>query len=477
KKYDKKQEYIIMIFENYRSLIKYISMVLFILLVFSINFVCYAQTDIKTRLDTLVKNSSISNTALVSVSIREAETGKLVYQRYGDYFLHTASALKVFTTPLSLVYLGKDYSLSTVVYKDKSNSNIYVKLSADPLLSYNDLKNLCIKIKENGVSSINGSLIINDDIIDDIPWGVGWMWDDENNYLMPKYSAYNLDHNVIKVNVSPGKYNSPPDVSIDPYYPVKIVNNAISSNLNSIIIERKPWLDPENIYISGKISKSISKNIPAGIPKNYFIYRFKEALKQSNINFNGNIISGKIPHDAEKIAAVNHSLLDIVSYTNQKSDNLAAETLLKLVGNKFSKTTGTTKNGLIALKSYYASIGASADKQEIVDGSGASHNDLVQANWMTLALSKLYKTSYFSTFQQTLAQPYKQGTIQYRFKNLQNRLWAKTGTLAGISSITGYLKANSGKYYTFAILIQNYKGSSAPAKNLENSIINEISKL
>lgn len=430
-----------------------------------------AQTTMKSKIDDIIKTNPLSNTSLIAVSVRDVSTGKLIYQRYGNYLLHTASTLKAFSTPLALEYLGKSNYLSTGVYKSGTGGDIYLKLSGDPVLTYKDLLKLMNDAKANGLSSINGDIIIDDSATDNIPWGTGWMWDDENNQLMPKYSSYNLDHNVITVTVSPQGSNQPPKVSLSPYYPVKIINNALTTKVHSIKIERCSWKDPEAIYVSGTINQTVRKKIPVGIPSHYFISRFKESMSASGISFKGHIKTGLLPLNSLLIADIKHNVFDIASYTNRKSDNLAAETLLKLAGANYTGKEGSTENGLKAFKAFYTKIGAPIDRQEIVDGSGASHNDLVQPDWMTLALSKLYNYPHYLNI---LVQPGKEGTLQNRLTCYANRLWAKTGTLSGISGITGYLKGNSGKTYACAILIQNYKGSSMPAKNLENQILQVI---
>jgi D-alanyl-D-alanine carboxypeptidase/D-alanyl-D-alanine-endopeptidase (penicillin-binding protein 4) len=432
-----------------------------------------AQNALKDRLTGVINSDSLSKTAVVAVSVRDASTGTLIFSRQGQYFLHTASTLKALTMPVVLQTLGKSYNVETTLLKTPEDK-YFLKLSGDPLLKTDDLIKLFKEAKSRGVLTINGELIIDDSAIDEIPWGVGWMWDDENNPLMPKYSVYNLDYNVITVKVSPGRLNQPPVITVVPDYGIRIVNLAKTGNQNDFSIERRPWLDPEAIYIEGIFNTAVSKKIPVGIPKNYFISRLKYAIKIAGIEFSEGIKHGSVSQQATTIAKVSRKILDEIGFVNQKSNNTGAETLFKLAGGRYSKLEGSTKNGLKAMKNFYKTIGADCSSQEIVDASGASHNNLIQPDWMTLALSKLYQWPLFSEYKKTLAQPGQEGTLKYRHQDLSGRLYAKTGTLAGISGFTGYLKANSGKTYAFSILIQNYKGSSLPAKNLESKIINTI---
>jgi D-alanyl-D-alanine carboxypeptidase/D-alanyl-D-alanine-endopeptidase (penicillin-binding protein 4) len=433
-----------------------------------------AQGTLKDHIESIIKNDSLSKTTLIAISIRDAQTGTLIYERYGNYLLHTASTLKALTTPVGLKYLGAQNSLKTQLFRSSNASDIYIKITGDPLLTSEELFKLVQKAGSKGLKEISGDINIDISNIDSIPWGTGWMWDDENSPLMPKYGAYMLDQNVVKVSLSPDVRGGKPHISLKPLYPVKIVNEAITGSINKYKLERRPWQDPEAIYLSGIVGSPRTIELPVGIPSNYFKARLRNALKSADIHFNGKIKEATVPANAQLLSEISHPIVEVISFINQTSNNPGAEMLLKLAGKAFTGKLASTENGLLALQQYYKNIGAFPHDQNIVDGSGASHNDLLQPNWMTMALSKIYNTPARDIYLKTLAQPGERGTLKYRHTDLKNRLWAKTGTLSGISGLTGYIQGDTGKVYSFAILIQNYKGTSFPAKALESKIINKL---
>jgi D-alanyl-D-alanine carboxypeptidase/D-alanyl-D-alanine-endopeptidase (penicillin-binding protein 4) len=62
------------------------------------------------------------------------------------------------------------------------------------------------------------------------------------------------------------------------------------------------------------------------------------------------------------------------------------------------------------------------------------------------------------------------GTLAARFKDspLKGRMWAKTGTLNEVNTLSGYLTAASGKTLAFSILVNGRRpGSDAEAKALD----------
>ncbi len=445
-----------------------------VILFFLISILCcgFTKSKFNQNLDKLINNSNIEKQSLISVSIRNANNGKIIYERYADKLLHPASTLKAFSTAVALNSLGKDYIVSTKIYKDKNSKNIFIKLSGDPMLTSWNLKSLFKEFSHKYGQNIDGNIIIDSFKIDDVPWGTGWMWDDENNKFMPKFNAYNLDKNLINIKVIPTTPGNTPKVKISNFYPVKIVNDAITSMTHNITVQRKTWIDTDTIFIEGAINKNISVMRPVGTPYNYFIYRLKQALKENKIKFNGKVIENKLPKDVELICSHNKKLTDEISYTNKISYNLGAEILFKLAAAEAFNKTGNTNNAIKLFKEFYNNIGANTKNIAIFDASGVSHNDLLTTNWMTGALFKLQKTKDFKTYKMSLASPTDtSSTIKNRYPYLKGKLFVKTGTLAGISGITGYITTNIKNKYAFAVLIQNCKGNCSKAKLLEDKII------
>lgn len=363
------------------------------------------------KIEEIINACPISKLAKISVSVRDISSEKVVYSRDDKLLLHPASTLKAFTVPYVLNKLGKDYKLTTAFYTSPSNKTLYIKLSGDPLLKSADLNNAIRNLNLNRLESI----VVDDKIIDNKDWGVGWMWDDNINPYMPKYSAYNINHNLS------------------------------------------------------------AKGIPVENPKQNFVNILKYTLKNNNILFKGSVKSGSISSNSMLKYKIERNLLEVLKIINQNSDNLAAETLLKIASRDKDFPVGTTERGISQLTDYYKNLGINNSDIVIVDASGVSHNDLLQTDWMSLALAKIYKTPYSSIYLSTLSTPGK-GTLTRRFLDFPCQIWAKTGTLSAISGIIGYIKTDSGKIYSFAILIQNYVDVSE-AKKLEDEIVSYIRRL
>ena len=59
----------------------------------------------------------------------------------------------------------------------------------------------------------------------------------------------------------------------------------------------------------------------------------------------------------------------------------------------------------------------------------------------------------------------------------KNNVHAKTGSLSGASSLSGYLHSANGHLIAFSIIINNFPGSSKPARMFEDDICKDICNL
>ena len=67
-----------------------------------------------------------------------------------------------------------------------------------------------------------------------------------------------------------------------------------------------------------------------------------------------------------------------------------------------------------------------------------------------------------------------EGTLCRRMRDLAGNLKAKTGTIFGVSSLTGYITSLNSVDYAFAIIIQNFSERASVVKGLEDDIVNGI---
>lgn len=420
--------------------------------------------------ESVIKKSEISKNSTVSVSLRKLDSEKVVYENESQKLLNPASTLKAFTTPVIYKQLGDNYLLKTQMYK--SGNNAYLKLSADPVFNSKMLKELIGSLKNSGLKNPS-KIYIDDTVTDDIEYGIGWMWDDEVSTYMPKISRYNLNGNIFTLIVEPSNDKKSVNIKTPYEYNVSVLNNLRYGSKTNIKVTRNFWDGSEKVILSGTVNAKTEVKVTTFNQRRYFLSLLQDIMNYSGVNYYGSFNSKKTPADAVLVKEEVTPIKILYPLIMENSDNLVTETLFKLAGGKFMNAQGTTFAGIQAFKNYYNSIGVETDEIIIADGSGVSRNNLLSADWMTNALCKIYKNDKNFQYKERFNIP-NRGTLTNRLFELRDYLWAKTGTLANTSGLTGYITTKNGNDYAFAILIQYTNKSESETKKLEDEIITTI---
>lgn len=441
------------------------------LLVFIFALILSVSTVYAETIDKTLNKLGINKSA-VSVVVKNISTKDTVYSLNARTPMHPASTLKLVTTAASVDTLGTDYSFKTSLYKS-TNNDLYFKLSGDPLLSSKNLDKMVKTARDKKITPKN--VYVDDSSFDKVEWGEGWQWDDALNPLMPKFSVYNLNKNLLKIDALPTTNGMPATVSIKPNYPITYMNYATTN------LTQTSWLKAEKnpeiantINILGNVSKPATIYIPLNNPRLNFMLRLADIFKDSKIEYFGKFTNAKLPKtNVYLVDEVQHGILPMLGLIIKNSDNLVAESLFKAAGAEWAEAQGSFGNSKKMLDAYFEKLGIDAQDIRIVDGSGVSKNNLMTADFMANFLVYLSEQDGFENIEMLLPTP-SEGTLKNRMLYFKDNLRAKTGTLADTSAIAGYITSKRGKTYAFDIMINDAKTSSADKKNIEEQILRSL---
>jgi D-alanyl-D-alanine carboxypeptidase/D-alanyl-D-alanine-endopeptidase (penicillin-binding protein 4) len=208
-------------------------------------------------------------------------------------------------------------------------------------------------------------------------------------------------------------------------------------------------------------------------PEMYFLTLFKEKLLRENIVFDGKLLLDTIPSSAVLFARHLQPIDSMVVFLNKMSDNLSAENTIKILGAESYGVPGTTEHGISSVKRTLYSFGIDTTKFLMVDGSGVSHYDLLTPDILVTLLRAMHsKKDIFDLYYSSLPNAGVDGLLANRMKGTpaQNNLHAKTGTLGGVSSLSGYVTTADGEMLGFSIMMQNYIGTGEPYRKIQDAI-------
>ncbi len=158
---------------------------------------------------------------------------------------------------------------------------------------------------------------------------------------------------------------------------------------------------------------------------------------------------------------------------NKASQNLHAELLLRLLG-KLYGTDGSFEEGTRVVRQFLVNAGVNDGDFFLYDGSGMSPDDQIAPRAFTQLLCYASRQPWGADWRNTLPVAGVDGTLDNRFKDsaLKGRMWAKTGTLDEVNSLTGYLNAASGRTLAFSILVNGRR----PGSDAEQQAIDRIAE-
>lgn len=447
----------------------------------------FAQKDLTAKLDSLLSDSFFEQT-IVSLDSWNLTLNAPLYSKNSKLLLRPASNMKILTSIAGLIFLGSDHSFVTSLYNTGKiedgnlNGDVFIEGGFDPDFTTFDLDSLIAGLKELGVEEIRGNIYADISSMDSLIWGKGWMWDDEPDFNFPYFTPLNINDNCIEITIEPGELGSPAKVEINPKTGfIKLFNfsKTIKNNFpDSVLTVTRDWVNRKNdIIVYGKISLKERKRrryFNLFDPAKYFLTLFQERLEYNKIKFNGSLDKADLPKNAKLIAQFKRPYIGVINNLNKESDNLSAEMTLRALGYYYFGKPSSAEKGIKVINNLISFAGFNPEDYVIADGSGVSHYNLISTQLILGILKYIYfDLDYvFQPFYNSLPIGGIDGTLKTRMSSspIYNNVRAKTGTLSGVSSLSGYLTANNGDLIAFSIMMQNYTGSSSRARFFQDEI-------
>jgi serine-type D-Ala-D-Ala carboxypeptidase/endopeptidase (penicillin-binding protein 4) len=439
-----------------------------------------AYSGLRGHIDALLPDSLFppSNASIVVVSLT---TGEVLYALNPGLAFTPASNQKLFTSAAALNELGPDYRFVTRAYFDTgATARIYVAASGDPLLTTGDIDSLARRITSALPPGRTWAVAGDVSFFDDLPRGRGWNWDDEPDPTGMFITPLSVNGNAIRVRVSAGPL--PGDsawVTTNPATRyVQVENSAVTSvdsPKTSIEISRR-WREHSNVItVSGVIrpaDSAVTALLSVAGPEWYALTLLREALEAHGVPCSG-VLLDSVPRGLTEIASCAHNLDSVLTYMNLVSDNLSAENLLKTMGAERWGRPGSADGGARAMRQVLTLYGVDSSAMVIADGSGLSRYNLTSAWAIATLLSRMaQRDDLFPLWYSTLPVAGKSGTLSGRMKNTpaEGNLHAKTGTLAGVSSLSGFVTTTDGEKLAFSMLMQHFPSAARGYRQVQDRI-------
>jgi serine-type D-Ala-D-Ala carboxypeptidase/endopeptidase (penicillin-binding protein 4) len=436
-------------------------------------------------LDKLFANSP-ADRVVWGVSVRVPGGGSL-YQRNANLLLHPASNMKLVTLATSAERLGWDFRFETTIRAtspvDSDGTvagDLVVIGGGDPTISrrhdgHATLAHLADLVWQRGVRRIEGRIIGDGSAFGGTSYGEGWQWDDLPFSYAAPVSALTYNENTAEFVVAPGPSAGAlaQMTLVDGSADLDIVNEittVASGTARRLSIDRRP--NEARVTIRGEVPLGLApfkQYLAIADPPTYFAHAFRQALVARGITVIGAARSavtdppGRL--DDERGVSIRHQsppLREIAATLMKVSQNLYAEVLFHALG----KSVGDKATGADAIALAVPSWGADPGEVVAADGSGLSRYDLTSAAALDALLSRMFTApAHREPWVAALPIAGVDGTLERRMRGTpaEGRVHAKTGSIAYVRALSGYVQAVDGEWIQFVILANNFAGKVTAA--------------
>jgi D-alanyl-D-alanine carboxypeptidase/D-alanyl-D-alanine-endopeptidase (penicillin-binding protein 4) len=460
--------------------------------------------------------SAAGRGAFWGIQIVDLGSGKTLYELNPDRFFVPASNTKLFTTALALTRLGPDATFQTRVVADGppdaegricgavqlvggGDPNLSARaipyrmgpVSGNPLAAIEDLAD---QVAARGVKRIDGGIVGDDTWYVWQPFAEGWSIDDPQYEYGAPVSALSVNDNAATLAVHPGAREGDPAALLwNPPLEYYRLDNRIRTvavgGERSIHFYRAPGSFQVRLW--GTIPRrDRGEDLVLGIedPALYAAHALRQALEERGVSVGGgatvlHAFPNEIP-DLTQAAAppaaaagvelarrVSAPLIEDLRITAKASQNLHAELALRAVG-RARRNLGSLEAGLAEMQAFLGEAGIDPDAYNLADGSGLARLNLVTPATVVKLLRYMYASPARENWISLLPVGGQDGTLSARFGEsaVAGRVHAKTGSLAHVSALSGYVERPGGGWVAFSILVNNYNGRAAEVRGAMDRI-------
>lgn len=417
--------------------------------------------------------------------------------------LAPASNVKLLTTAAALHVLGPEYRfrtwlLATAPIEDGVlNGDLTLYGTGDPGISdrffgrKDDVFHRLIdQLEEAGVRRIAGDLVADASFFPGPIRHDDWDRRDLNEHFTAGVSALSFNENVVSFRIQAAEDGAPPVIeTVPPHSALEIVNTAEMTTGRArprLAILREDPLEP--VRIEGRMvvgARDVWRQMTVAVPADFTGASFLAALEERGIEVEGGMRSlhdpgsspvGRISapalgRPAPRILAVHRSrpLAEYLAVINKESNNLFAELVYRATG-RVAEGSGSPSASARAVRRTLLHLGVDTTGMVQTDGSGLSHRNQVSPATFVDVIAGMSRGPLWPEYWASLPRAGQRRELPRMYRTAAaGNLRAKTGTIEGVSALSGMVRSADGERIAFSLVV-NDSPSQNRAKRVENLI-------
>jgi serine-type D-Ala-D-Ala carboxypeptidase/endopeptidase (penicillin-binding protein 4) len=415
------------------------------------------------------------------VLVRSLDNDETLYSVNARKLMLPASSMKVVTLAAAAEKLGWEFRYDTKVYAagpvegTTLQGDLFVVGSGDPSLVAADgmsdrvFADWASALKQRGISTVAGRIVGDDNAFEDETLGFGWSWDDLPDDYAAGVGALQFNENAVRVTVAPGPAaGASAAIAVAPSDSGLTVVNSVATgaagSAASTSTRRLPGA--ATLEVRGSIpidAATATLAVSVDNPTLFFVRALRSALIANGLDVLGDAVdiddvrNARPPDGAPLVSYRSPPLSTLAVRLMKISQNQYAETLLKTISDVPVRSAASGR--AVALPILHG-WGVQPNELIMRDGSGLTRYDFVTPEALVTILGHVYGDPRLrGLFEASLPVAGREGTIANRMKGTaaENNARAKSGSMTGVRSLSGYVTSAGGEHLVFAIVANNFE--------------------
>ncbi|MEX1257844.1 MAG: D-alanyl-D-alanine carboxypeptidase/D-alanyl-D-alanine-endopeptidase [Gemmatimonadota bacterium] len=446
------------------------------------------------------------------ILVGDAASGATLYARNPGVHFIPASNMKLPATAAALGLLGPDYRWDTAFYATDATEegvlggDLVLVGSGDPTLGapfYDPpeaaLTALVDSLRAAGVLRIEGGLVLDASAWDSATAPGTWMLEDVAGMAGATGGVFAVRQGALEIWIRGASIvGEPATLSWQPWGGRAFVEGRIETTPPGTFpsVDRAFLPESRRWVVTGSVptGDSLRVLVPQRDPVRLAWDALQRALEEGGVEVGGEsrIVweagalleagcrSATIPScpAARRVAGIRSPpLREVARLILSESHNWSAEQLLRTLGAEHGGE-GSWRAGLEAAVAYLEEeVGVSPLDLDVRDGSGLTANGLLTPRAVVRILDFAREQSWGAQFRASLAQPdVEDSTLESRLPGMEGRVFAKTGTIRHVNSLSGYVVTAGGRELVFSILTNGSNLPSSEVRGRIDRLVREIAE-
>lgn len=440
-----------------------------------------APADVGRLLDEWLRGTGIAASDVALYVVPAAGGLPLLAHDAGQAF-NPASTMKVLTSVAALSMLGPDYRWRTGAFLRGSlrdgvlHGDLVLRGGGDPKLVVEDLAAFVERMRSAGLREIRGDLVI-----DDARYDAGR--DSVERFDLDLSQPYNVrpfalltNFKATRVVVRPGPGGAeivldPPLAGVPVHNDLRISRGPCRHGAAGLVV-RDDDTDPRGprIRVSGPYSVACGEQgsfVSVLTHRQFAEALFRAVWTAAGGAWNGRarIETGAARGDPWLEWESPRTLADVVRDINKFSNNVMSRQVFLELAVGRAPAPATVERARAVLDAWLRAQGLELQGLFVENGSGLSRAERIGAAALARVLQHAAASPHADLLRDALPVVGVDGTMRRRLVDdpIAGRAWIKTGSLADVRSIAGYVDAASGRRMVVVFFVNGPRVSGAAA--------------